>query len=84
MKDQATVKGIQVFAREWSGYGKNKIYFRLDKATCGSAKANTIEWDCDKKQFNYRCRESFLASASVNNIEAQEWEEAIKAAFGLE
>jgi hypothetical protein len=83
MKKQATIKGIKVTAKEWSGYGKKKIYFTIDKNTCGSAKANTIEWDVDKADFNYRCRQSFLSSPSVNNAEAEEWEREIKKAFNL-
>lgn len=84
MKKEAIVKGIRVSAREWQGYGKSKVYFHLDKATCGGAKANTIEFDCEKKEFNYRCRESFLASPKISNVEAKEWEISLKKAFELE
>ena len=83
MIEKATVKGIEITAKEWEGYGKKKIYFSLDKATCGSAKANKCEWDCAKKDFIYRTRDSFLGSPALNNKEALEWEESIKSAFNL-
>jgi len=84
MKNSAIVKGMKVTAREWEGYGKKKIYFKIHREGAGSsAKLNQVEWDVQKGDFNYRTRDSFLASPHLSNTEAQEWEVALKEAFGL-
>lgn len=83
MKAETTIKGRKVSAKAWEGYGKQKIYFRIELGAGASAKKNQVEWDVQKGAFNYRTRESFLLSDAVNNIEAQEWEEALKESFEL-
>ena len=78
-----TVKGIGVEATKWAGHGKEKIYFTLEVSACGSKKANRIEWDCQKEDFIYSTRDSFFRSPTLNNLECEEWEVAIKEAFEL-
>jgi len=78
-----TVKGIEVEATKWAGHGKEKIYFTLEISACGKKKANRIEWDCQKEDFIYSTRDSFLRSPALNNLECEEWEEALKIAFEL-
>jgi hypothetical protein len=83
MKKQATVKGLEVVAKLWEGYGKRKVYFTIDfPASAGSARTDQACYDLDRKEFT-DCKANMMKSHKFDNLQIKEWKEALIAAFEL-
>ena len=72
MIKKATIGRFEVEAKEWSNYGKSRIYFTLIENGNRGKNMPQACWDNDEKCF-IKCR---------NRVNAR-WEHAIKEAFEL-